>query len=107
MTKYVWHFHHDLLYERLYRPTAHRRLDIRQNKPPDEQRLRLALFKLVKAQKALNGCLSRRQILALHRRECPDCSWSETWQTIFTYRVRNKDGSHGRWCRPSKGRTVL
>ena len=108
MAKYVWHFHHDRLLEGL-RDTSlkPRREDIRENKAPEEQRLRLALFKLVKAQKAMNGRLSRRKILNLHKKECPDCPWIESWQTIFTHRVPNTYGRYTRWCRPSEGRKIL
>ena len=105
-TRYVWHFHHDRLFELLLAPMACRRTGIRQTKEPTERRIRLGLFQLVKAQKALEQGLSRCQILALHRKECPDCPWSEKLQTIFTHRVRPKDTSLGRWCRPSEGRRV-
>ena len=106
MTKYVWHFHHDRLYERLLAPMARRRADIKDCKPPEEQRLRLSLFKLVKAQKRMARTLTDSQVLALHQRECPDCPWSETRQTIFTHRVRVNNGTYGRWCRPSEGKRV-
>ena len=102
-TRYVWHFHHDLLFEDLYRPMAHRRTDIRLNKASEERRLRLALFKLVKSPKI--EYMSRAKVLKLHRRECPDCPWNESRQTIFTHRVPTESYlSH--WCRPSEGRRV-
>ena len=105
-TRYVWHFHHDRLWEPLLcGPLEYRRDGIRQTKASDERRLRLELLRLVKSPK-ITG-MSKAAVLKLHRNECPDCPWSESWQTIFTHRVRNKDRSHGCWCRPSEGRKVL
>ena len=101
-----WHCHHNTLLEYCY-DYAGRVQFIKENKPKDEIKTRLRLFKPVKGKlpiavvragaaygktwiaydnKTKAACYKAVQdnmpaILKLHQKECPDCSWQNN--TIF------------------------
>jgi len=103
--KWFWHVHHDMLLEPLTRLLKKRIDYIKENKPKKEIALRLKLIKPVKgklprkmveaweardkawdawekAWKTWDKAKSDAHILALHKKECPNCSWNG--QTILT-----------------------
>src|SRR3989304_5063327 len=83
----AWHVHHHLLWERLWRGRiTERRGYIRTDKHASEKRLRLELLHRTKKDPF---DLSRTAIKALHKKECPDCPWSDRRYTIFTHQDKN------------------
>ena len=109
--KFYWHIHHDVLVEPLIEPIENRIKFIKENKLKDEIKLRLKLMKPVKgklpeefveaSQKYVEArqkyveesqkyvevrqkyveARQNPQILALHKKECPNCLWRNG--TIF------------------------
>lgn len=93
--KFYWHIHHDVLVEPLTEPIKNRIEFIKENKPKDEVELRLKLMKpvkgklpkeLVEAGQKWKEAGQKRdlQIIALHKKECPNCPWDSKRQTIFS-----------------------
>ena len=95
--KYYWHLHHDILLESLTEPLKNRINFIKKEKPKNEIKLRLKLFRPfkgklpVKTAKALEAydkalevydkTLNSVTVKKLHKKEC-GCGWNG--KTIFT-----------------------
>ena len=96
----AFHCHHDILVEYVYDYDERVRY-IKENKPEDEQELRLRLFQMIPedrvSQKAWEACYkawevydkawevydkaNRLELEALHAELCPNCPWNG--ETIF------------------------
>ena len=101
---FAWHVHHNVLIELLTEPIENRIKYIKKFKPKNEIELRLKLLKVVKGElpkefvEAWHEYVEARQeyvevykkyesqILALHEKECPNCSWNG--KTIFSKEVK-------------------
>ena len=79
--KFYWHIHHETLVEPLTEPLKNRIKYIKEEKSKSETEeqieLRLKLLKKVKGKIVKDW----NKIEALHKRECPNCSWDG--KTIF------------------------
>ena len=85
-----WHaFHDELIGAFTTKQAAHRRHWIRRDKDKREVEFRLKLFKRAKGIKLdeyNEHRLSDKEILELHKKQCPRCSWGKGIyeDTIFT-----------------------
>src|SRR3990167_1775890 len=95
--KYYWHLHHDILLESLTEPLKNRINFIKKEKPKNEIKLRLKLFRPFKgklpvktakageaydkALEAYDKTLNSVTVKKLHKKEC-GCGWNG--KTIFT-----------------------
>ena len=81
-----WHIHHEALVENLTEPLKNRKDYIKEQKPKEEVKYRLAILKKVKV-KSKDYPTTKTGWEKLHRLECKNCAWNG--KSIFGRGWRN------------------